>query len=361
MAKAAFQAVKDAYKALGDPEGRAAVDAARDDAALRALGATLAAEAERERQWRVAKGLEPAGAPPRSAPRATPRRRPCRAHCTPHRRRCCRRPLSLADPLASLPICHRPLPLSICGRAGRPLYAGREQRDSWMTEMPAERAAPNAANLSQSSVTAFSRAGVKPRGDTSGWTDTPSERARKAALGLTDGSEAGGGGGGPLYLTSSLLHASAAGPAAAAAAAAHAAAEAAALARYTSAVRGKSMVEQHAERQAEAARRAKEERRAARKAERAATEAAEAAAKKKRRKGDGDGGKGAPAAAAAAAAAPAGGDKGGEKEVDWPWRPFDREADLGIKPTGKSAAALMKDGTQLAGRFSSGGHARSFL
>jgi hypothetical protein len=227
-----------------------------------------------------------------------------------------------------------------------------------MTDLPVERAAPNAANLSQASVTAFSRAGVKPRGDTSAWTDTPAERARKAAHGLlSDGSEAGGSGG-PLYLPSSLLHASAAGPVAAAAAAAHAAAEAAALARYTTAVRGKSMVEQHAERQAEAARRAKEERRAARKAERAAAEA-EAAAKKKRRKGDGDAGKGAPAAAAA----PAGGDKGGEKEkeVDWPWRPFDREADLGIKPTGKSAAALMKDGSQLAGRFSSGGHAKSFL
>lgn len=54
--------MKDAYKQLDSAEGRAAVAARVEDRELRKLAEQTVAQQERERQWRVAKGLEPAGA-----------------------------------------------------------------------------------------------------------------------------------------------------------------------------------------------------------------------------------------------------------------------------------------------------------
>lgn len=81
----------------------------------------VAAQQERERQWRVARGEEPAGPGPN---------------------------------------------------------AGPAQRETWMTELPPERR-PGMGPPSQVSQTAFSRQGIRGRGDTSEWTDTPETRAAR--------------------------------------------------------------------------------------------------------------------------------------------------------------------------------------
>jgi hypothetical protein len=81
----------------------------------------VAAQQERERQWRVARGEEPAGPGP---------------------------------------------------------MAGPAQRETWMTELPPERR-PGTGPPSQHSQTTFSRQGIKGRGDTCEWTDTPEARAAR--------------------------------------------------------------------------------------------------------------------------------------------------------------------------------------
>lgn len=51
-------------------------------------------------------------------------------------------------------------------------------RDSWMTELPPERAPPREGVIPVvTSVTAFSRRGITGRGDTAQWTDTPQQAA----------------------------------------------------------------------------------------------------------------------------------------------------------------------------------------
>ncbi|GAB2251938.1 hypothetical protein Droror1_Dr00004785 [Drosera rotundifolia] len=52
------------------------------------------------------------------------------------------------------------------------------KRDEWMTTLPPER---KAGGVSMQSTT-FSRSGKEGRGDTSAWTDTPSDRAQKAKM-----------------------------------------------------------------------------------------------------------------------------------------------------------------------------------
>ncbi|KAF6139437.1 hypothetical protein GIB67_026279 [Kingdonia uniflora] len=52
------------------------------------------------------------------------------------------------------------------------------QRDEWMTSLPPERK----AGVSMQSTTAFSRNNKEGRGDTSAWTDTPTDRAQKAKM-----------------------------------------------------------------------------------------------------------------------------------------------------------------------------------
>eukprot|EP00976_Prorocentrum_cordatum_P077899 1182875-Prorocentrum_minimum.AAC.1 len=59
-----------------------------------------------------------------------------------------------------------------------------EGRGTWMTELPPEKRPrdPN-AQMSQASVTQFSKSERKGRGDTSAWTDTPEQAmARKAQM-----------------------------------------------------------------------------------------------------------------------------------------------------------------------------------
>ncbi|KAI3957823.1 hypothetical protein MKW92_020681 [Papaver armeniacum] len=54
------------------------------------------------------------------------------------------------------------------------------KRDDWMTTLPPERKAPTAATMQ--STTSFSRNAREGRGDTSAWTDTPSDKAQKAKM-----------------------------------------------------------------------------------------------------------------------------------------------------------------------------------
>lgn len=57
----AFQAVATAAKTLQDSGARGALDAAREDVELRKAAIAAAQAEERARQWRVARGEEPAG------------------------------------------------------------------------------------------------------------------------------------------------------------------------------------------------------------------------------------------------------------------------------------------------------------
>ncbi|KAK9145928.1 hypothetical protein Sjap_005831 [Stephania japonica] len=52
------------------------------------------------------------------------------------------------------------------------------KREEWMTTLPPERK----AGVSMHTTTSFSRSGKEGRGDTSSWTDTPSEKAQKAKM-----------------------------------------------------------------------------------------------------------------------------------------------------------------------------------
>eukprot|EP00884_Botryococcus_braunii_P023488 jgi/Botrbrau1/9823/Bobra.0313s0002.1 len=73
-----------------------------------------------------------------------------------------------------------PQPLRIYG-ARSP--GGPKARDSWMTDLPAERRAP--AQMSQTSVTRFNQMGVTERGDTRDWTETPAQKQLRPLLRLT--------------------------------------------------------------------------------------------------------------------------------------------------------------------------------
>ncbi|KFM26150.1 Protein CAJ1 [Auxenochlorella protothecoides] len=246
----AFQAVARAAKELQDLGLRAAVDARREEAALRREFEAEQAVAERQRAWRIARG------------EATP--------------------ADLAGPAP--------------GGAG-------PAREAWMTELPPERSASAtvAAVAPGSTHRGFSQSGIKPRGDTSGWTLTPQQRA----LQLEGGGAAGGGtllgpapGGGAAAVTASAVDA------------------------YNAATRKRSLVEQHAERLA-------------------------AATKKKGKKKTRDG-------APAPAQAPA----------DWdpatqPWRPFDREKDLvGGRGDVQSAQQRIAALPALSSRFGGAGGGR---
>lgn len=49
------------------------------------------------------------------------------------------------------------------------------------------------------------------------------------------------------------------------------------------------------------------------------------------------------------------------KGQDWPWRPFDRERDLDIKPKAKSGSEIVRGAAALGSKFSGGGTQRQFL
>lgn len=100
------------------------------------------------------------------------------------------------------------------------------------------------ADLLQASQTAFSRFGVRQPGDTSGWTDTPQQRAMRA-----DG-----------LLTNSSTAARQALPAAAVVESTSVSAElTAAMNEYAAKHRHKTLLEQHAEQQAQESKKKKKE------------------------------------------------------------------------------------------------------
>ncbi|GLI60597.1 hypothetical protein VaNZ11_002769 [Volvox africanus] len=207
-----------------------------------------------------------------------------------------------------------------------PVGPSGPQRETWMTELPPEMVAqPGPAGLSHTSVRAFSQRGKTGRGDTSGWTDNPEQRkAREAQALLTAASQAyvqalsASGDGGGVGASSSATMA------------------AAAMDSFNSVSRKKSLMEVHLELQEKA----KEEARAAKKAA------------KKQKTGDG---------AAKVGERGTGGVTEGAGNQDWPWRPFDRERDLEIKPRAKTGTDIFKNAANLGSKFSGGGSQRHFL
>ncbi|GFR39678.1 hypothetical protein Agub_g150 [Astrephomene gubernaculifera] len=271
LAHEAFQAVATAAKVLQDSGLRTALDERRADAELRRAAEAAAAQQERERAWRIARGEEVAAA----------------------------------------------------GPGGWPGASAGSQRETWMTDLPPERsAAAGIGAVSQTSVRAFSQRGKTGRGDTSAWTDNPEQRkAREAQALLAAASEA--------YVRALPAAGGAAGGGGAGPGGAGGTAAAAALDTFNEASRKKSLFEVHAELQEKA----KQEAKAARKAA------------KKQKTAEGG-------AAAAGAAADG---------QDWPWRPFDRERDLDLKPKAKSGADLLKSAAALGSKFSGGNTQRHFL
>ncbi|GAX78794.1 hypothetical protein CEUSTIGMA_g6231.t1 [Chlamydomonas eustigma] len=133
----AFQAVSKAAKVLQDSSARQELDAQLEDTELRRLAAKEAERQERERQWRIVQGLEKPG-------------------------------------LASAGL----------SSSGERLL----KREAWMTELPPERTAP--AKINQVTNRTFSQSGIKPRGDTSAWTDSPEQAATRKAAALLGGGAA---------------------------------------------------------------------------------------------------------------------------------------------------------------------------
>uniref|UniRef100_A0A7S3R7C5 J domain-containing protein n=1 Tax=Dunaliella tertiolecta TaxID=3047 RepID=A0A7S3R7C5_DUNTE len=264
-AHAAFQAVSGAAKLLQDAGRRTALDAAREDRELRAMAEAEAAAQERARQWRVVKGEEPAA-----------------------------------------------------GSGARPSL-GPIVREAWMTELPEERSFnPAEKMMSQVSQTSFSQTGIKKRGDTSMWTDTPATIAARNAQG---GNALQQGAAGPLMITGGGPGGSAGGMSRE---------DAQIMDAFNSQARKRSLLDAHQEEQAAGHKDKK---------------------KKEDKKKHGDG----PPVAATKSDKPS-----------WvgkhPWKPFDRETDLEIrggKP--KDPQKLMQVQGSLSSKFSSGGSSRTFL
>ncbi|KAL6747468.1 hypothetical protein V8C86DRAFT_3033753 [Haematococcus lacustris] len=185
-AHAAFQAVTIAAKTLQDGGLRLALDAEREDAELRRRAIEAVQQQERERQWRVARGEEPAG------------------------------------PAIVMP----------GSQAG-------SQRESWMTELPPELgSAFGSAMMQQVSQRAFARFGKKAR-DADGWTDTPQQCEARAQGALQQGAA------GPLLLTG-VKRAGPQGPGGGG----PSAAEAGLLDAFNAQTRKKTLLEEHLELQA---------------------------------------------------------------------------------------------------------------
>jgi curved DNA-binding protein CbpA len=268
-AAVAFQAVATAAQTLQDAAGRAEVDKRREEEELRKFTEEYAAQEARERQWRIARGQATAE--------------------------------DLA--IANNTITHR-------GNATNPVG-----RDSWMTDLPPEKAATASVVPPQSHQTAFNARGPHVRGDTSGWTMTPQQRAAAAEAG------AGAGLSGPET-----------GPALLMAGEGSDQRTSAAVAAYDSVARGKSLLEQHLEKQQNQKKKAKT------KTKTGTKESTDDTSTGRKRKKASGGGK-------------------EENEDDWdreahPWRPFDREKDLDIKPSGsRDPQELLKNIKGLSSRF----------
>jgi curved DNA-binding protein CbpA len=269
-AAVAFQAVATAAQTLQDTSGRADVDKRREEAELRRFTEEYAAQEERERQWRIAKGTATA----------------------------------------------EDLNPKVTGKG--PSAGGG--RDSWMTDLPPEKAATASILPPQGHQTAFSARGPQVRGDTSGWTMTPQQRADAAEAG-SDRLLTGAEGAGPALLMAGVSDGSDQ-------------RDAAAVAAYNAVARGKSLLEQHLEKQQNQQKKKKK----------SSKDESTTAGKKRKKIDGGDGGK-----------------KGKEDEDDWdreahPWRPFDREKDLEIKPSGsRDPKELLKNMKGLSSRFAGSG------
>lgn len=287
QAAVAFQAVATAAHTLQDAAGRAGVDKRREEEELRRFTEEYAAQEARERQWRIARGQ------------------------------------ATAEDLA---------------KADDKIITARNNmnpvgRDSWMTDLPPEKAATASVLPPQGHQTAFSARGPQVRGDTSGWTMTPQQRAAAAEA------EAGGGFGGNGFLSGPAT-----GPALlmAGGSADDGGSDqraSAAIAAYNSVARGKSLLEQHLEKQQNRKKKKKT-------SNKESTKDISAAGKKRKK-----------------LSSSAGSGKGEceEEEEDWdreahPWRPFDREKDLEIKPSGsRDPKELLKNMKGLSSRFGGSG------
>lgn len=305
------------------------MDERRREAQLRREFEAEAAVAERERQWRIARGEATAAdlAGPAPPPGQAAARETWMTELPPERR---------AAAAAAMPTVRRGAAVVArgCTRGvlvdGLCLAWGSRKQQSVVTNNSHLTGTPWCCCLTSTSplqgpFQGFSAKGVKSRGDTSGWTMTPQQRAAAAQQAL-EGGDGAGAAGGPLLLTG----AGGADAGVAAANPAQAARMAAAVDAYNAGSRAKSLMELHAEKQA-----------------------AEQRKQKKRKKG----GKGEGGGAAAAA------DALGYDPAQHPWRPFDREKDLGPGLSAKAKAEdLLKAQRSLGSKFAgSQGGGRTFL
>lgn len=272
-ANTAFQAVTQAAQQLQDAGLRGKVDQQRESAALRKAEAEWQAELERQRQWRIAKGQATAA--------------------------------DLAPPPSSLD--------------------GGNKRETWMTELPPERAINTRPDPLAMPSTGFSKSGVFKRGDTSGWTSTPGGDGEGTLEGQHQLE-----GGGSMRLTTPTTTRGGSGTTTSG----NQTATAAVIDAYNAANRKLSLLEQHQQAAANAEKKKEEKEK-----------------KKKRQKTDGN---------------EKGPSSSGKQPFPPPpeWRPFDRERDMGPGLGGSkkaSADELMKKLPALGSKFSGGSHQRSFL
>eukprot|EP00879_Flechtneria_rotunda_P009959 GHRR01010415.1.p1 GENE.GHRR01010415.1~~GHRR01010415.1.p1 ORF type:complete len:452 (+),score=207.12 GHRR01010415.1:49-1404(+) len=279
-AQEVFQAVSKAAQLLQDSTWRQQLDAAQDDAKLHKQALAAAADAERAVAWKRARGEAiPAG-------------------------------------------------LAVTLAAAKAASAGPATRESWMTELPTQqRSAGSAlAGLSQVSQSSFSRFGKCPPGDISSWTDTPEQRARRAAGLLTDTAMAA--------LTAGSQTATAAMEAAPVSVELMAA-----MTKYSQQQRQQSLLEQHRKKQQQPQKKAgKGDEQDKRKRSSEGKQDGASRSKESKKRPAGDAG----------------------KDTDWegkhPWRPFDRDKDLEvIMQQPECTADLLKAAGALSNRFSSGG------
>jgi len=187
--------------------------------------------------------------------------------------------------------------------AGEEEDDGIEKRGTWMTELPPQFVAVDPLKqMSQTNVTQFAKVAKKAWGDTSGWTDNPEQaRARQAQMLLQGYSD--------------TLRLEAVQERQETAATAAAAVTATTVDKYNERQRPQTLMEQH--------------------------QAVKEKAKKKAKK------------------------EGKVDKEDWegnhPWKPWDRDKDLEIKPKAKTAKDLTKLGGTLGNRFGGGATGRSFL
>ncbi|XP_042033339.1 pre-mRNA-processing ATP-dependent RNA helicase PRP5-like [Salvia splendens] len=169
------------------------------------------------------------------------------------------------------------------------------KRDEWMTTLPPERKPATGASMHS---TRFSKTGKEGRGDTSVWTDTPSERAQKAKMNYLE-----------AYNEAAALASNEQENA-------RNSADAELVDQYNKAKRSKSLVEKH-------------------------MESAKSRSKKKTKQGKQE-------------------PRNEEWEGNHPWKPWDREKDLtaGRQSVNLDADNMAKG---LTSRFSSGSFQRNFL